>query len=551
VIGLLGAGIGIDIGAQAIKIVAARSPRIGPSRPGGGGRILGAASIDAADAGGASPDPAQVARAVAEAIRQMGVRPGAVALGVSGRDAITRYSRVPDVPDWRLKLMMRYEIEDVATKVGEPLAAGWTILSSDRMPGDEQTILVALAKERPLGEILDALEAAGIRVALTTPIAMGLLWAYRAFGEGQPGETVLLVDLGAESVDLVLVRGSELAFARSASFGGRQFTEAVASALRLNREQAEALKVARGGVGAGGQGPIDDALRGVAGQFAAVLRSTIQFAKVQLGGQPLAVDRIELAGGGARLGGLPRYLADNLGIPCKLFDPISRMPRAGLPAAAEEIISRAPGTLAPALGLAIAASHPASAILDLTPAAQRKRRVFRARTIPLAAAGVMLAILLVLGAVSSLIGSAGARSHQAAVRSALRDLQAKKGEHAQILEESARVRARIDALLEEVMPTEFTSYLLAILGRSEVPEVAIRNVAFRRTDAADGDGIRPSFAWAIEGLADDANRRAVEHIDELRRELAAQPRVAEVRLEAPPVEAGSAYRFTLIVRARR
>ncbi|MBN1421009.1 MAG: pilus assembly protein PilM, partial [Planctomycetes bacterium] len=543
--GLVGAGIGIDIGAQTIKIVAARPPRIGPRAASRGGRILGAASIEVADVGGGSPEPAQLAHAIAEAIRGLGVRPGAVALGVSGRDAITRYSRVPDVPDWRLKLMMRYEIEDVAAKVGEPLAAGWTILSTERIAGDEQTILVALAKEKPLGELLDALEGEGIRVALTTPIAMGLHWAHRALEEEGDGETVLLADLGAESVDIVVVRGRELAFARSASFGGRQFTEAVASALRLSREQAEALKVARGSVDASGQGPIGDALRGVAGQFASLLRSTIQFAKVQLGAQGFSCDRIELAGGGARLGGLPRYLADNLGIPCRLFDPISRIARAGLPAASEEVLSRAPGALVPALGLAIAAVHSAWVPLDLTPAAQRARRAFRSRTVPLIAAGGMLGVLLIIGAIGSIVGSAGARSQQAAVRSALEELQGIKGEHAQLLEESARVRARIDGLIEEVRPTEFTACLLAVLGRSEVPEMAIRNLALRRTDAVDGDGLRPNFAWAVEGLADDSNRKAVEHIDELRREIASNPRVAEVQLEAPPVEAGNAYRFTL------
>ena len=43
-----------------------------------------------------------------------GFKPGEARVGVTGRDVNMRYTRVPRIPDWQLRKLMRFETEEVS-----------------------------------------------------------------------------------------------------------------------------------------------------------------------------------------------------------------------------------------------------------------------------------------------------------------------------------------------------------------------------------------------------------------------------------------------------
>ena len=53
-----------------------------------------------------------------------GVKAGEAMLGLTGRDLIIRYTHVPPVPDWRLGMLMKFEIEEVSEQSGGEVSAG-------------------------------------------------------------------------------------------------------------------------------------------------------------------------------------------------------------------------------------------------------------------------------------------------------------------------------------------------------------------------------------------------------------------------------------------
>src|SRR4029077_19445209 len=132
-------------------------------------------------------------------------------------------------------------------------------------------------------------------------------------------------DIGSDNMDIAFVRGGRLIFARNVSSGARAFDSQIAGARGCSPEEAELLKVSSANLGPSENSEDDEAedsirgpVRSAAGQLSGFITSSINHAKMQLNDKELAVDKIYLSGGGARLKGLVEYLSGALKIPVEL-----------------------------------------------------------------------------------------------------------------------------------------------------------------------------------------------------------------------------------------
>jgi Tfp pilus assembly PilM family ATPase len=67
--------------------------------------------------------------------------------GVSGKELIIRYTQVPPVPLWRLRLLMDFEVREMAQQAGDALASDYNLISLPNAGEGEDTVLVAVCKE--------------------------------------------------------------------------------------------------------------------------------------------------------------------------------------------------------------------------------------------------------------------------------------------------------------------------------------------------------------------------------------------------------------------
>ncbi|MEY4773166.1 MAG: hypothetical protein RIT40_201, partial [Planctomycetota bacterium] len=49
-------------------------------------------------------------------------------IGVTGREVNVRYTQVPRVPDWQLRNLMRFEVEEIGEQSGSGLASDFNLL---------------------------------------------------------------------------------------------------------------------------------------------------------------------------------------------------------------------------------------------------------------------------------------------------------------------------------------------------------------------------------------------------------------------------------------
>jgi type IV pilus assembly protein PilM len=311
---------------------------------------------------------------------------------------------VPPVPDWRLKLLMQFEINEVSGQSGGQVAADYRRLKLP-VEADEETVLVALARNTWLQPRLAAARGAGFTVGGGCPNSVAIFNAFLARGGWKEGETTFLVSLGRENIDMAIQRDGELLFARNMSGGGHAFTESIMNAFGLSEAKAEKNKVTKGDLTPRAKARYPDAtaeklantMQGPAGQLVSMIQSSVMICRAQTKIADLNVDRLVLGGGTARMKGLVEYFQANMSVPVELFDPAQDLDLTALPAEDREELGDNAADFAVAIGLAQTLLEPTAFKLEVLTESEKKKRQFVGRTVwalGAAAAALVLVVLL-------------------------------------------------------------------------------------------------------------------------------------------------------------
>lgn len=323
-------------------------------------------------------------------------KPGASRVGVTGRDVNVRYVRVPRVPDWQLRNLMRFEVEEIGGQSGAGLASDFNVLPNLPEIEGEDVVLLAMARETLLAEHEAGLKALGGSLDAFTPNAIALYNAWIRYGVLQD-ETVLVANIGHDNVDVVISRGPDLLFARNLSGGSRLFEDAIAQRFGISSEKARELKEEQASLDPAAKHLDTNAERasrailGAAGQLLSLLQSAVLFCKSQVKLTGLKLDRVVLCGGGAALDGLPKYLASGMSVPVEIFDPWRVVDTSALAEEERAELERFKLESVVALGLAAMASDPDAYGIEILTAKTRKQRAFVGQHVWLIAAGVLAA----------------------------------------------------------------------------------------------------------------------------------------------------------------
>lgn len=317
-------------------------------------------------------------------------------VGLTGRDLNIRYTRVPRVPDWQLRNLMRFEVAEIGDHSGAEVASDFNLLPEIPEVDGEDIVLLAMAREQMLQAHMEGLEGCGGSIEGFAPASVALYNSFLRYGVVQD-DVVLVANIGHDNVDICIVRGPDLLFARNLAGGARLFDDAIAQRFGVSAEQAEKIKVDQASLKPGAQFDSPNAERasrailGAAGQLLSLLQSTVMFCKSQIKISGLKVDRVLLCGGGSALDGLCEYLATGMSLPVELFDAFRVVDTSALSPEVADLLDEYKLEAVIALGLATMGSDPDAYTIDVLPEKVAKQRAFWGGTI-FAIAAVVLAL---------------------------------------------------------------------------------------------------------------------------------------------------------------
>jgi Tfp pilus assembly PilM family ATPase/Tfp pilus assembly protein PilN len=435
-------------------------------------------------------------------------KPTNARVGLTGRDVNIRYTRAPRVPDWQLRNLMRFEVEEIGEQAGAGVGSDFNLLPPLPEIEGEDVVLLAMARESLLDAHAAGLAKIGGTLDAFSPNAVALYNAWLRFGVvGE--ETVLLANLGHDNVDVAIVRGPDLLFARNLTGGSHLFEDALVQRLGVSGEKAAEIKETLVTLDPGARftdpnkEKASRAVLGAAGQLLSLLQSAVLFCKSQVKVSGLKLDRVLLAGGGAALEGLPKYLSAGLSVPVELFDPWRVVDVTALPPDQAAELEDHKLEAVTALGLASMACDPQAWSIEILPAKLRKRREFLEGPAWLVAAGVLAFLFLGFDAYRTSSQLSDARTKARTLEQQLKKVSSTHHKTEELLLENARLEktaellfeakgtgeqlARTVAVLERTLPDEFwitqvstdmrTDPELRIPKGSERPTVSIRGAA--------------------------------------------------------------------------
>ena len=244
-----------------------------------------------------------------------------VAAGVSGSSVIVKNIIVPQMTreeleesiDWHAEEHIPFEISDVSLD--------YQVVGSG---ADSLHVLMAACKRDFVANLKQAIQLAGKQPAVIDVDAFALQNCYEVNYEPADNLAVALLNVGASTMNINILRGVRSVFTRDVSVGGNQYTALLQKELGLTYEQAEQVK--RGNAAPGGfEGvDIDGALETVSDMLALEISKTFDFYRATADDDG-SVQKILISGGGSKLKGLPEYLSNRFEIPVERLDPFRRI----------------------------------------------------------------------------------------------------------------------------------------------------------------------------------------------------------------------------------
>lgn len=524
--------IGIDPGACSVKVVGGQM----------NGPIFSLTHLTCIDVEPVEDREGAILSEVALASQAARKLKGLARLGVTGRDLMIRYTTVPPVPLWRLRLLMDFEVQEMARQAGDGLTADYNLLDANE--SSDETVLVSLLKTRFLDDRIAAWEQKGSSlIHAATPNCIALFNAFLAFGRMEDDEFTFLLDIGDQNLEMAIQRNGELLFARNVSGGGHSFSEAIAQAWGVGVEKSRELKHDLGNVAPRGRASYDspneekvaNAIMGPAGQLAGMIQATIAFSRTQSGVKDMQIGRVVISGGGSELRGLPEYLEQSLGIPVRRFQPDAGMDTSALTPDEADLFEALPARFAIALGLARMSADQGAFLIDLVPEARKRKRKFMQRTVYLVAAAViaLASLAAIWFDMSGELSDATSIRKQA--RSSERKAVAVRRRFSTTVEEAVNLKERVDKLSWESRPGTWFMRAQGMVQAVAPDAIWVRSIEVARKRVPHPSNADQRKAALLEKVVvlvkgqirKDVNQTLNRFVEELRR----QPNAPYVSIE--------------------
>jgi type IV pilus assembly protein PilM len=242
--------LGLDIGTSRIKFVEARRGREAPLVVNAG---MGMTPRDTI-ANGVIVDPDTLGAAVRQLLSENGVRTKKVISSVASQSSlVVRPIEVPKMTREELDNTMKWEVDrHIPFAASEVVMSYEPLIPPEELPEEVQNmeVLLAVAQEDMIDAHVQTLFNAGLDPAAldVEPLAAcrSLIDIYQ--DQGSYDQTYALLNIGANTTDLTIIRRGLLSFTRPIPLAGDNITNAIAENLGYEFHEAERAKTEEGTV---------------------------------------------------------------------------------------------------------------------------------------------------------------------------------------------------------------------------------------------------------------------------------------------------------------
>ena len=305
---------GLDIGSSSIKVVQLKETGKGYRLTTMGVRPLPQEVI----VDGAIMDAGIISDTLREMAKEIKLKAKDVAISVSGHSVIIKKIKVQEMTEEELERNIQFEAEQYVPFDASEVNMDFVILGTGGEDGKMDVLLVVVKKD-VINDLTNVVRDAGLNPVVVDVDAFALENMYETNYVLAPEEVVSLVNVGASTTNINIVRDGISIFTRDISVGGNQFTEAIQKQLQVSFEEADQLK--RGEtVGEKGPEDIKSILSVISDNLGQEIQRSLDFFHSST--PDVQISRVSLCGGGARVPDIVQAIEQRLNIQVEMVNPL-------------------------------------------------------------------------------------------------------------------------------------------------------------------------------------------------------------------------------------
>lgn len=294
--------IGLDLGSSSIKAVQIKRSKRGVQLLAFGMEpLLPQTIVD-----GTIMDQGAVVDAIRTLWSRLKLRQKEVAIAIAGHSVIIKKLNVPPMNSVELANQIPQQAEHHIPFARSDVALDYEVVNKMNAAGQMEVVLVA-AKKEVVADYVQVVRDAGLTPVVVDVAAFSSMNAFEVNYNTEPGETCVLINVGAAISNINIVRDGVSLFTRDVTIGGNAFTEEIQKQLSFSYDEAEAYKVG-GQAEENGVVPqeVQRIIDGVAEVMAGEFQRSLDFFLAT--SADTSVSRICISGGGSKVAALHRAI---------------------------------------------------------------------------------------------------------------------------------------------------------------------------------------------------------------------------------------------------
>lgn len=266
----------------------------------------------------------QVAQTMQRAVKRSGTKCKNVAVAVAGSHVISKIINMPaGLADRDLQTQIEMEADRYIPYPLDEVNLDFQVLGPADSGGEQVNVLIAACRKEIVDDYLAVTQGAGLTPTVIDIETYAMENAYSLIAQHMPGggmeKTIAVIDVGATTTNINVMRDNRSIYTRDHTFGGRQLTEEIQRRYGLSYEEAGLAKK-QGGLPDNYQ---TDVLRPFMEALCQEVMRALQFF---YSSSPYnSVDQVLLAGGCAQIPGVEELVAARVGVATAIANPFASM----------------------------------------------------------------------------------------------------------------------------------------------------------------------------------------------------------------------------------
>jgi type IV pilus assembly protein PilM len=314
--------VGLDIGTHSLKVVQLK--KAGKSYQllnFGMMPLLPEAIVD-----GAIMNTGAVVDAIRNLLRMEKIKSKDVATAISGQSVIVKKIRVPQMTEKELAENIQWEAEQHIPFEISDVNIDFQILPSKNPSEDgsnnQLDVLLVAAKKSKVDDYTSIITEAGLNPIVVDTDIFAIENEFEINNEIED-RIVGLVDIGASTMNINILKGNITLFQRDIAIGGNRYTSALQKEFGISYEQAETLKMGLGFTANRSREQVLSLMAMISEEISEEIHRSLEFFRSTTSEE--VIDKLVISGGCAKLKGFDRFLSDRLGVPVEVANPFQNL----------------------------------------------------------------------------------------------------------------------------------------------------------------------------------------------------------------------------------